>query len=394
VKIAPRSIIFVACCASILGSLGSATAFHHDLSATTAITLVGSQDLPRIPPQGRKVMVLARDAAGGGTEVVKLLPFTTFSATTQVSPHGSEAAVSDNGRVVAWEATGDPLHLGLPGSQIVLESNGAVVPGFPDPSGTSHKPSVDKKGRFLVFESAGDLTNTGIAGVPRVYVHDRALNGIQLAGTGSGTSHDAMVSAKGGSLAFVSTSDPVTGADTGIPQIWTGRVNGLPAHRVTSGAGASTEPLVSDEGRLVAFSSTADLAGDGHDTGTKQIFVYDDRTQTYAQITDDPGGCSRPAVSRVRSDWRVAFVCSGQAYFYMLREDQRYHLLTVGGDAQGIFPEMGVHFVMVSTNANMYDASLPPNPGYRIILRNLFALPAPQVPGTAVWFPSRGIPSF
>jgi len=84
VKIAPRSIIFVACCASILGSLGSATAFHHDLSATTAITLVGSQDLPRIPPQGRKVMVLARDAAGGGTEVVKLLPFTTFSCAIEL----------------------------------------------------------------------------------------------------------------------------------------------------------------------------------------------------------------------------------------------------------------------------------------------------------------------
>jgi hypothetical protein len=137
-----------------------------------------------------------------------------------------------------------------------------------------------------------------------------------------------------------------------------------------------------------------DGRGERHDTGTKQIFVYDDRTQTYAQITNDPGGCSRPAVSRIRSDWRVAFICSGQAYFYMLREDRRYHLPTVGGDAQGIFPEMGVHFVMVSTNANMYDPSLPPNPGYRIILRNLFALPAPQVPGTAVWFPSRGIPSF
>jgi len=163
-----------------------------------------------------------------------------------------------------------------------------------------------------------------------------------------------MVSAKGRSLAFVSTSDPTSGDDTGVSQIWVGKVNDLPAHRVTSGAGASTEPLVSDE-RLVAFSSTSDLAGDGADTRVKQTFVYDDRTQTYAQLTAEPGGCGRPAVSRVQSDWRVAYVCGGQAYFHMLREDKRYHVLTPGGVTQSIVPEMGVHFVTLSTTSNLYD---------------------------------------
>lgn len=362
-------------------------AFHHDLAGVTAVTLAGDTDLPRIPPQGRRTMVLTH-RVGGVDEIVSLTPFTTFGAMTPVSPTGRNPAVSYNGKTFAWEAEDDPLGLGRPGWQIVVRRNGVMLAGPDDPSGTSANPSLDKGGSMLAFESGGDLTGVGTSGVKRVYVYDLRTSLLQLASTGSGTSGNAMVSAKGRFVAFESTSDPVTGVDTGVSQVWAGSLLELPTRRVTSGAGPSTEPLVSDEGRLIAFSSTADLAGDGHDTGTKQVFVYDGRARMFAQLTHaatDPGGCGRPAVSRVRSDWRVTFVCGGQAYYHMLGEDRRYHVLTPGGTAQSIVPEMGVHFVMLSTTSDLYGGA--PTAGNRIYLRNLFAQGADAAAGSATWFP-------
>jgi hypothetical protein len=369
-----------------------ALAFHRDLPAVTAITTTGDVDLPRVPPQGRKVMALARDTTSGGHEIVRFLPFTAFSAGMPVAPSGSAPAVSYGGRTVAFETEADPLASGLPGSQIVLEERGKLLPGYPDPSGTSHKPSLDKRGSKLVFESDGDLTSAGGVGIRRVYLYDRRTRFLQLASSGTGWSGDAMIAAKGGVLVFASTSDPVTGADTGVSQIWVGNISRLPATRVTAGAGPSTEPLVSDDGRVVSFTSTADLAGDGHDTGVPQVFIYELRSQTFARLTNEPSGCTRPAVSRVGSDWRVAFVCDGRAYLHMLRTNQRSHVLTAGGVVQSIVPEMGVHFVMLSTTANLLGGGAP-FAGHHIFLRNLFAAAAEPAAGSATWFPFQGIPS-
>jgi hypothetical protein len=364
-------------------------AFHRDLPPVMALSTSGDVDLPRVPPQGHRTMVLARPL-GADQEIVSLLPFTTFSQGTQLSSNGAEPVVSYDGKTFAWETDDDPLGLDLPGTQIALRRLGVIIAGPNDPSGTSARPTVDKRASVLVFESAGDLTGVGTPGVNRVYVREGVV--LSLASTGNGWSGNAMVSARGRVVTFESTSDPLTGADTGVRQVWVGSHRFLPAARVTSGAGASTEPLVSDEGKLVAFSSTADLGGDGHDTGVKQIFIYHGRTQTYAQLTNEASGCGRPVVARVRSDWRIAFVCGGQAYYHMLRENRRYHVLTPGGTVQSIMPEMGVHFVMVSTTADLYGG--PTLAGHRIFLRNLFAQAAPQVAGSATWFPYQGIAGF
>jgi hypothetical protein len=42
--------------------------------------------------------------------------------------------------------------------------------------------------------------------------------------------------------------------------------------QITAGAGASTNPSTNKNGTLIAFQSSADLLGDGHDTGVSQIF--------------------------------------------------------------------------------------------------------------------------
>jgi hypothetical protein len=364
---------------------GPVRAFHRSTPAVTALTLAGNADLPPIPSQGRRLMALEQVGI-----VFTLLPFSTGAAIT-VEAAGRNPAVSYGGRALLWETNSDPLQSGLPGWQIIADQYGLLTMPAPDPSGTSHNVSADKRGQAIAFESAGDLTNTGVPNVRRVYVRDKTGT-LRLASRGVGSSGNAMMSPKGVLVSFDSTSHPVTGADTGVSQIWVWSPS-RSAERVTNGAGPSTRPIVSDDGRLIAFRSTADLAGDLHDTGTPQIFVYDYKTATFARLTNEPGGCTRPAVAKVQGDWRVTFVCGGQAYYHMLRRNARYHVPTPGGTVQSMIPEMGVHFLILSTNADLLAGS-GSTIGNRIYMVNLYARPAVPVAGSATWFPYQGIPSF
>ena len=104
--------------------------------------------------------------------VFTLLPFSTGAAIT-VEAAGRNPAVSYGGRALLWETNSDPLQSGLPGWQIVADQYGLLTMPAPDPSGTSHNVSADKRGQAIAFESAGDLTNTGVPNVRRVYVRDK-----------------------------------------------------------------------------------------------------------------------------------------------------------------------------------------------------------------------------
>jgi len=379
----------------LLGLAGSAGAFHRETPPLVVLTTGEDTDLPRVPSQGRRLLALAE-----GQGIVTLTPFLTQDAATPLTAVGADPAVSFNGRVVAYETDDDPLN--LPGRQIVKWTYGTLSTPIVDMSGTSANPSLDKSGRTLVFESAGNLTNLATPDVVnRVYV--RYKDGtLALVSSGSGWSGHAMLGAKRGLVAFESTSDPVTGVDNGTEQIWVGKVTGLPAAPITDGDGPSTDPIVSDDSRLVAFVSEADLAADGAatvvpaggaDTGVAQIFVYDTWSQTFAQLTHEPApGCGRPDVAKVGGDWRITFVCDGQAYYHMLRKNQRYHVPTPGGPTQSIIP-VGVHFLTVSTKADLAAGS-GTTPGYQIYLLNLFQAPVPVVSGSATWFPYQGIPGF
>jgi hypothetical protein len=369
----------------LLGFSGPAHAFHRSSPPVIAVTSSGDTDLPRVPSQGRRSLVLVQTQG-----IAAFLPFSTGGQATMLANSGGDPAVSLNGRTIAWEADDDPLERGLPGWQIVLSQDGNLSPGVTDPSGTSANPSLDKRAGTLVFESAGDLTGTGGSGVTRVYARTKSGE-LLLVSTGSGQSGKAMLGAKGGLVAFESTSDPVSGVDTGIGQIWLARLATLPATRVTGGAAPSTDPTVSDDGRLIVFASQAALATDGADTGVSQVFAYDTKSETFAQITDEPGGCSRPAASKVRQDWRIAYVCGGEAFYTNLRENRRYHVPTPGGTTQAIVPEMGAHFVTVSTTANLLAGS-GATPGHQIYILNLFKAPAPTAAGSVTWFPTQGIP--
>ncbi len=369
-----------------------AGAHHRQTPPILQFTTSGDTSLPRASAQGTKTFTLAVQS-GTGQQVVAISPFRNPSLQTPVGSSGNnvDPAISFNGKRVAFATTDDPLHQGAPGDQLVLgTTNNNTLTGLTqDTSGTSTNPVVDTVGLRVAFESAGDLTGTGHPGILQVYV--RQPDGtVEQASSGLGTSRNAVLSPKKNRLAFESTSDPTSGADTGISQIWLGDLITASASRITNGLGPSRNAALSDDGGLLAFESTADLAGSGADTGVPQIFSYDPKSQTFAQLTTDAGGCTLPGVSKVKRDWRITFVCGGEPYFYMLRADQRYHVQT-GGMTQRVLGEMGIHFLILSTTGNLLNGGT--TPGKQVYMVNLFKRPADLVPGpVAHWFPTRGIP--
>jgi hypothetical protein len=259
-----------------------------------------------------------------------------------------------------------------------------------DPTGTSENPSVDGVGYRIAFESTADLTGAGTPGIRQVFLRDRD-GSIQQLSRGSGPARNPVLSPTRDLVLFESSSDPVNGANTGIPQIWFGDVDGGTRAPITAGAGPSTNPILSSDGRLVLFESMADLAGNQANTGIPQIFAYDTRTRTYARVTNEPSGCRLPSAHRVQRDYRIAYVCGGVPYLTMLRADQRYVVPTAGGTTQRVIAALGVHFVVVSTRADLVAGS-GATPGNQVYLVNLYKRPALPAPGSPVtWFPFQGL---
>lgn len=377
----------------LVGTSVSAHAVHRQTPPVVALTTAGDVALPRVPA-GLKTIALAVPA-GTGHKIVTVSPWANPrdpATQTLVAASGDHAnpAVSFSGRVVAFDTTADLTGGGPSGRQIVARTRKSLVVLSNDPSGTSANPAVDASGKQVVFESEGDLAGTGTPGVRQVYLRD-AEGTISQVSAGLGTSGNAVISARRGLVAFESTSDPRTGADTGVSQVWLADLRTGSAYPITAGLGPSGNPAISNDGRLVVFESTADLAADVPvDTGVYQIFAYDTRTATYARITDDPFGCRLPSAYKTTGDWRIAFVCSERPYFFMLRRDQRFLLQADGGATQRVAAQLGVHFVVVSTRADLLNGGA--TAGKQVYLVNLFKRPAQPVAGTARWFPRRGIP--
>ncbi len=367
-----------------------AGAHHRQTDPVLWFMTPGDTSLPRASAQGTKTFTLAVQS-GTGQQVITISPFRDPNLHVPVGQAGNnvDPAISFNGKRVAFATSDDPLHLGLPGRQLVLAASNTLIPLSQDPSGTSTNPVVDTAGLRIAFESAGDLAGTGHPGILQVYVR-QPDGSVTQASSGLGTSRNAVLSPKKHRLAFESASDPTSGADTGISQIWLGDLIDASATRLTTGLGSSRNPALSDDGGLLVFESTADLAGSGADTGVSQIFSYDPKSLTFAQITSDAGGCALPGVSKVKRDWRITFVCNGEPYYYMLRADQRFHVQTGGGVTQRILGEMGIHFLILSTTGNLLAGGT--TPGKQVYMVNLFKRPADPVPGVAHWFPVRGIP--
>jgi Tol biopolymer transport system component len=377
-------------CLAVLLALTAvpAAAHHRQTPPIVQFTATGETALPRVPAFGNTVAFAVEEGTGHRI-VTASFQFPTTRGSISGVGDNDNPTVSGRGSPVAWDSDDDPLGSGDPGRQVFIRSKGTVKQVTHDPTGTSVNPALDGRGARVAFESTGDLAGTGNAGARQIFLGNAGGNPIQVS-QGRGSSRNAVMSVRGRVLAFDSTSDPITGNDTGIAQIWFTTTDASPARPITAGLGASRNPALSPEGRLVAFESSADLAGTGIDTGVSQIFVWDSRTNTFAQITTDAGGCSGPSLQRYGKDWRIGFTCGGQGFFYSLRTDTLCPLPINGGNTPRVALELGIHFIMVSTTADLLRGT-GTTPGHELYLLNLFKLPLQPISKPAIWFPSRGL---
>ena len=179
----------------------------------------------------------------------------------------------------------------------VVRSDGGIrhVTNTPEHA-HSLNPSLSGNGRRIVFESNYDLTGEG--GAPQFRAYSSALDGAAPAYTQIGATRapSAAVSQDGSRVAFASSDDPLGTNPDHNSEIFVHDAAGLrqltntrpadPSARTVEGC---FRPSVSDDGRLVAFTSNRDLTGRNPDANL-EAFVFDLAAAKLEQLTDSAGG--------------------------------------------------------------------------------------------------------
>lgn len=365
----------------------SAPAHHRQTPPIVPLTTTGEGALPRLAPTSRKAAAVMIDGTIAIMTPFKdpTLPAFTFTAGSNANP-----SISSNGRIVAWDTDADPLNSGAPGTQIVEQKRFDMSQLAVDMSGTSKNPAVDVFGLYTAFESTGALAGPGSGGTRQIFLRRPDGTIVQIS-RGTGTSRNPSLGRKARFVVFESTSDPSTGNDTGVAQVWVANMLTGSTEPITAAVAPSTNPSMSNEGRVVVFESRADLGSDGHDTGATQIFAYDTVSETFARVTNEPGGCTLPTSANIKRDWRIAYLCGGRAYFSMLRADERFEIGTGGvGDTSRLVPQTDTHFMLIATTADMAAGS-GTTAQHRVYMVNLFKHEPLTAPSNIIWFPFQGL---
>ncbi len=199
----------------------------------------------------------------------------------------------------------------IPGGRTLL-----LAPPYVVPNAASGQPSISGDGRFVAFASAAtNLTVPPVsATAPQIYVFDTIVQAARLVSSAAdGTpANDACsqpsISADGRVVAFTSkATNLVAGAAKATTNVYA-RVGAGPVILVSSGVGGPTngpsyQPAVSGNGRFVVFTSTADNLIAGDDNGKPDVFEHDLTTGATRRVSVGPHGVqadgpsSNPAVS-------------------------------------------------------------------------------------------------
>jgi Tol biopolymer transport system component len=186
-----------------------------------------------------------------------------------------------------------------------------------NPDGASTHPSLSADARRVAIASTATnlVAPDGNGAVSDVFVYDQATNVFTLASVGrngepaDGGSSEPVLSADGATVVFTSRASNLVPDDRNdVADIFVSSpATGLVRVSVSSAGeevdGASSEPDISADGRLVVFTSTAgDLTG--HDTNSHQnVYVHDVLTGTTTLVSaardgkPAAGDSSAPAIS-------------------------------------------------------------------------------------------------
>ena len=196
--------------------------------------------------------------------------------------------------------------------------------------GVFRKPGISADGRYVVFESeATNLVPGDTNGLADVFVRDRSLattTRVSVSSSGAqsdGPSSDVAISGDGQVIAFASTAKNLVDGQVEADTRWdvfvrsggvTTRASSNPGG--TPGNGASAEPALDGDGRLLVFSSGAtDLMATIDTYGKVDIYLVNLSSGAKVRLNLDldpqaaQGHCSMPSISA--DGRRVAFRSAG-----------------------------------------------------------------------------------
>lgn len=256
--------------------------------------------------------IFVRDMVTGTTEIIST---NSQGNRTEATGSSTEPDISDDGRYVVFQSISSKL---VPddtnidfdifvkdrqtGKTTRVSTDSAGRQGTyttdADTGVGAFSPSISGDGRYVAFRSRfNNLVPGDTNGYNDIFVKDLQTNQIRLVSTDSagnpsnGTSYDPVISSDGRYVAFASAAsnlveNDVLGApDVFIKDLQTGvtiRVSvnsqGMQAMDGLFGT-KSSRPSISADGRFVAFvSNGANLANDGFERRTDQVFIRDTRS--------------------------------------------------------------------------------------------------------------------
>jgi Tol biopolymer transport system component len=265
---------------------------------------------------------LALAAAGGAAwaakDDVELVSRAGGASGAKANGDSFNAAVSADGRLVAFDSAASNLHpddgdftrdvfvRDLEAGTTTLVSRAAGASGA-KANADSTRPAVSADGRFVAFDSGASNLHPDDSDFTRdVFVRDLQAGATTLvsraagaAGTkGDGGSSRPAVSADGRFVAFESNAsnldpdDTDTAADVFVRDLQAGTTTLVSRAAGAAGAkgnGFSSEPVVSADGRLVAFDSVASNLDPDDGDNTRDVFLRDLQANTTTLVSRAAG---------------------------------------------------------------------------------------------------------
>ena len=228
----------------------------------------------------------------------------------QANSHSSDAAISADGRFVAFRSSASNLVAGdtisspdvfVRDRMLQVTRRISVGTGGQQANDDSFLPEISAHGRFVAFASyATNLVGGDTNGTYDVFVRDRRAQVTRRVSVGPGSqqanSHSSApaISADGRFVTFVSSASNLVAGDTnGTADVFvrdrraqvTRRVSVGPGGQQANGESGSFRPAISAHGRFVTFTSSASNLVAGDTNGTDDVFVRDRRAQVTRRMS-------------------------------------------------------------------------------------------------------------
>jgi len=217
---------------------------------------------------------------------------------TQANDASRDPSISANGRYVAFQSSASNLVSGdtnyiadvfVHDRQTGQTSRVSIASDGMEGNSESHVPSISADGRYVAFySSASNLVSGDTNSTLDIFVHDRQThqtNRVSVASDGlqgHGYSVFPVISADGRYIAFESQAYNLVSDDTNyrddifVHDRQTGQTSRVSvAFNGTQGDSDSLDPAISADGRYVAFESYASNLVNGDTNGQWDVFVHD-----------------------------------------------------------------------------------------------------------------------